>query len=377
MSKSLADELMERRAALINEARAIAQTGVDARRGLTEAEQSTFDGLISQAQSLEQRAKEIRDGEQKAHELEESFRSVTGHLPWQANTGGCPSLLVSGDNLRKHAEAMRQGQSFGAFEEARATIQVNPAASNALGGAQAWAQTPTLEPMHLIRFAGIPVAALIGVSATMPTYTLPTAAAGVNETTAHGEYDTVVDTPLTAVRHGRWSKVSAAAHAFDPLAGIANMHAIGIARNLDLASVGNIETAAGTPVAFNADIAGNVRQAINTVAATVYADVGDLVLFGTPANIALLQDISPTTGPDVGSVTTRFAGARLYPTLAATAGQVTVFSPRGFLAFMSMLQSASQIDPTDGSNSFGSWLHSTGVGQGLVGSAKAVDVVTP
>jgi hypothetical protein len=89
------------------------------------------------------------------------------------------------------------------------------------------------------------------------------------------------------------------------------MHAIGTARDLDLAAVSDIETAAGTPVAHVADVAGNVRLALNTVAAGFYAEVSELVIVGTPADIAILQDVTPANGPDAGSVTARFAGARL------------------------------------------------------------------
>ncbi|MED5815725.1 hypothetical protein VST63_25480 [Mycolicibacterium sp. 050232] len=375
MSKSVANELMERRGALITQAQAIAQRGVDANRDLTEGEQREFDSLISDAEALRQRAEEIHAGEQKPHELAESFRSVTGHYPGQPNANLCPSLIVSPENVRKHAQAMAEGRSFGAVEE-RATVQINPASSNALGGPEAWAQTAAREPMHLIRFAGIPVQILTGVSATMPTFTLPTGAAGVGETTAHGEYDTVVDTPLSGLRYGRWTKVSAAVDQLVPVAGLSNLHAVAIAKDLDKLAVGNIETAASTPVAYKADIAGNVREALLTVSATTLVEVEKLVIIGTPADVALLQDVSPANGPDAGSVTTRFAGSRLYPSIAATAGQVTVFDPQAFLVFMSSLQSASQIDPQDGSNSFGSWLHSTGVGQGLTGSARAVDVTS-
>lgn len=376
MYKTLADEIMQKRGEIIQRARAIAEQGVAEKRDLTEGEQTEFDGLVAQADELHQRAKAIHEGEQKAHELEESFRSVTGAYPGQPSPSGCPSLLVSRDNIVKHVEALREGRVYGAVEETRAVIQVNPAAASTLGGAQTWAQTPTREPRHLIAFSGIRVATLTGVAATMPTYTLPASAAGVNETTAHGEYDTVVDTPLTAVRYGRWSAVSAAAQAFDPLAGIVNMHAIGIAKDLDKKAVSDIETAAGTPVTFDADVAGNVREALLSVSAAVLVPVEELVIFGTPADVALLQDVTPANGTDAGSVTTRFAGSRLYPTLEATAGRVTIFDPMGFLVFMSQLQSASTIDPKDGSNAFGSWLHSTGVGQGLTGSAKSVDVVS-
>lgn len=376
MSKSLADELMERRSTLIHQAQAIAQRGVDANRDLTEGEQREFDGLISDADKLHKRAKEIHEGEQKPHEFAESFRSVTGNYPGQHRAGGLPSLLVSSDNIAKHSEALREGRVFGAVEESRALVQVNGAATNSLGGPQAWGQVGAREPMHLIRFAGIPVQTLTGVAAVMPTFTLPTSTAGVNESTAHGEYDSVVDLPLSALRYGRWTSVSAAASAFDSLSGISNAHAIGIAKDLDAKAVGDIQTAAGTAVAFDADIAGNVRETLLTVSAAVLAPVEELVIFGTPSDVALLQDVAPANGSDAGSVTTRFAGARLYATAAATAGQVTVFNPMSFLVFVSQLQSASTIDPKDGSNSFGSWLHSTGVGQGLTGSAKAVDTVS-
>ncbi|BBX00475.1 hypothetical protein BST36_16875 [Mycolicibacterium moriokaense] len=373
--KSLATELIERRAALIIQARSIAQNGVDEKRDLTEGEQTAFDGLVAQANELEARAKAISDGEKAAHELDESFRSVTGAYPGQPTAAGCPSLLVSRDNITKHAEALHEGRVFGVVEEARALVQVNPAASSALGGPQAWAQVGPREPMHLIRFAGIPVQTLTGVAAVMPTFTLPASTAGVNESTAHGEYDTVVDLPLTALRYGRWTSVSAAASQFDNLNGIANLHSVGIAKDLDKKVIGDIQTAAGAPVAYAADIAGNVRESLLTVAANVLATPEHLVIVGTPADIALLGDTTPANGPDVGSVAVRFNGARMYATGEANAGQVTIFAPSAFLVFMSQLQSASTIDPKDGSNSFGSWLHSTGAGQGLTGSAQAVEVV--
>lgn len=78
MAKSLADELMERRAALISQAQEIAQRGVTEDRDLSVDEQTGFDQRIAEAGKLHERAKAIHEGEQKAHELEESFRSATG-----------------------------------------------------------------------------------------------------------------------------------------------------------------------------------------------------------------------------------------------------------------------------------------------------------
>jgi len=78
MAKSLADELMERRAALITQAQEIAQKGVTEDRDLTVEEQTGFDQRIAEAGKLFERASAIHEGEQKAHDLEESFRNVTG-----------------------------------------------------------------------------------------------------------------------------------------------------------------------------------------------------------------------------------------------------------------------------------------------------------
>jgi HK97 family phage major capsid protein len=75
---SIADTLMERRAALINQAQEMAQKGVTEDRDLTVEEQSRFDGWIAEAGQLQQRAKAIKDGEDRGRELEESFRGVTG-----------------------------------------------------------------------------------------------------------------------------------------------------------------------------------------------------------------------------------------------------------------------------------------------------------
>jgi HK97 family phage major capsid protein len=78
---SIADTLMERRAALIKDAQEIAQKGVTEDRDLTVEEQSAFDGKFAEASKLQERAKAIADGEKRGSELEESFRSVTGKKP--------------------------------------------------------------------------------------------------------------------------------------------------------------------------------------------------------------------------------------------------------------------------------------------------------
>lgn len=74
MAKSIADLLMERRAALINQAQEIAQKGVAEDRNLSVEEQTSFEQMITEAQSLEGRAKAIHEAEQRAADIESSFR---------------------------------------------------------------------------------------------------------------------------------------------------------------------------------------------------------------------------------------------------------------------------------------------------------------
>ncbi len=344
-------------------------------RDLTEREndlcRADRDELSALKSAIEERSR--RDSE-----IAESTRIISDAIEMRSSGGGHvfgpPALLVSQQHLEEHARALREGHAYGAVEvETRARLT----AAGDLGSAGAWDPGQPNEPRHLIMFAGIPVSELTGRTAQVPVYTGPTAAAGVDENTNHGEYDLISPASLTGLRSGRWSDVGALANVVDDLRGVNQMHAWGIARDLDLLAVAAVETAAGTPAAFSSAIDGAVRKAILQVAANSYSDESALVIVGTPGDVALLTDTTPANGPDVGSVSVRFCGARLYPTTAATAGQVSVFAPGGFRVFMSKMQSASLIDPASGANKFGSWIHSTGVAQQIVGSALAVDVVTP
>ena len=161
------------------------------------------------------------------------------------------------------------------------------------------------------------------------------------------------------------------ANQLDDLQGINAMHGWAIARDLDRLAVSAIESVAGFQ-GVSADIEESTRTAILTVAASTYSEETALVVFGQPADLAELTGTAPANADDLGSRAVRFGGARLYPTLAATPNVLTVFSPGGFRCFQSPLQSASLIDPADGSHKFGSWLHSTGLAEQIVGSAITV-----
>lgn len=69
---------MERRASLITKATDLASKGVTEDRELTVEEQTAFDEMFAEAGKLQERAKAIADGENRAKDLEESFHKVTG-----------------------------------------------------------------------------------------------------------------------------------------------------------------------------------------------------------------------------------------------------------------------------------------------------------
>lgn len=282
-----------------------------------------------------------------------------------------PTLLVSAANIEQHAAALASGRTFGAVEFGAVETRARVTAGGDLGSAGAWHPGAPNEPRHLIQFAGIPVSELTGRTAQVPQYTGPTPAAGVDESADHGEYDSVAPVNLTALRYGRWSEVSALANVVDDLHGLNRMHAWAVARDLDALAVSAVEDAASS-LGVSVDIEEAVRQAILTVAANTYSDETQLVVFGTPADLAELTGTTPANAADLGSHAVRFAGAAVYPTTAASADVLTVFAPGGFRVFQAPLQSASLIDPTDGSHKFGSWLHSTGLAEQIAGSAVMV-----
>ena len=357
------DQLEERIALCRNRVETRAQRCTDEKRDLTDREADLTEddraelGALRDALQLRSRNAERAKRIGRAIDQATEARSA----PWLG-----PSLLVSPANIEQHAAALADGRPYGAIEtRARVT------AASDLGSAGGWDPGSPNEPRHLIPFAGIPVSKLTGRTAQVPAYTGPTPAAGVDEDTEHGEYDAVAPVNLTALRYGRWSEVSALANVVDDLVGLNRMHAWGIARDLDSLAVAAVEGAAGM-LGVSVDIEEHVRQAILTVAANTYSEETQLVVIGTPADLSELTGTTPANADDLGSHAVRFAGAKLYPTTAATPDVLTVFAPGGFRVFQAPLQSASLVDPADGSHKWGSWMHSTGVAEQIVGSAVMV-----
>jgi HK97 family phage major capsid protein len=131
---SIADSLMGRRKALIEEAQEIAQRGVTEGRDLSIEEQSAFDGMFAEAESLQKRATAIADGEKRGQELNESFRAVTGKKPEEQRQS------EADNGFGKWAREARVGDHYlvdavpGAERRAIATRGAETRAMSATGG---------------------------------------------------------------------------------------------------------------------------------------------------------------------------------------------------------------------------------------------------
>jgi HK97 family phage major capsid protein len=73
MSSTL-DALTNRRAGLIKESTELAQKGVTEGRNLTADEATKFDAMVAEIEALDNRSKAILEGEQRARDIEESFK---------------------------------------------------------------------------------------------------------------------------------------------------------------------------------------------------------------------------------------------------------------------------------------------------------------
>lgn len=127
---SIADQLMERRAALITKAEEIATKGVTEGRDLTVEEQTAFDAMFAEAGKLAERASAIADGEKRARELEDSFKVRTGR---EMDRGG-EDRQDSG--LTEWARSARVGDAFDVAPvlgaEHRALMRIRSAEARAM-----------------------------------------------------------------------------------------------------------------------------------------------------------------------------------------------------------------------------------------------------
>lgn len=194
---SIADQLMERRAALITQAQEIAQLGVTEGRDLSVEEQSKFDGMIAEAGQLQLRAQAIADGEKRGKELEESFRSVTGRKPNEERQSGDSAF-------GKWAREARVGDVFEVERVAgseRRAIQTRGAETRAMSATGGVAQDGVYGQLWQYAVAGSQLLQSgVDIINTTDGNTLPLPVATVHATT--GASGTNSATPATISANG-------------------------------------------------------------------------------------------------------------------------------------------------------------------------------
>lgn len=303
------------------------------------------------------RAARDRQAEEIAARQAQIGQAIEQH---QRGSSGLSPLMASAGNLELLEAARREYRSLSLIESRSALTTA------LMGTGTEYGPSGLLAPRNLWRASGIPTSEPpAGYKATVPLFTLPTGTALVSEGNPHAEFDDVAPDAVTLGRTGAWSDLSAEANISTSLTELNRAHATIISRDLDLALVTKLED---TPGVLTID------EALVTVAAEAAADVSSLWIVGDPVAVAGLAGTGTFTvanAGDVGSYATRYGGAAIYPTPAATAGTLTVFHPQSFRAFATPLASSVVVNPKDGVQTFGQWMI-WGVGQTLVGSAVTV-----
>lgn len=337
-----------------------------------EAFDSDAPGAAARCAELAERVADLdeRVTVERSHELIRRYQS--GELRSEGGSvgggrigdgrGHLSPLFPSASNLALLEQARRNMSSMSVIEERSAL------ATTDFGSRREYGPGNLLAPRTLWRASNIPTSPLAGYDAVVPQITLPAGAALVAEGQAHAEFDSAAPDTVTIARTGAWSDLTSEAMLSTALGEIVSAHARILARDLDKAAVAKIEQ---SPGALDLD------EALVSVAAECAVDVTALWIVGDPLAVAALVGIAtamtPTNATDLASWATRYGGATIYPTPAATARQLTVFDPNSFRAFASPLGSAVVVDPKSGKQTFGQWQF-FGLGQTLVGSAVTVDV---
>jgi hypothetical protein len=286
------------------------------------------------------------------------------------------------DNIQGAIET----RSAGVFlaDEGFLPVETRAALSTSTYGAgRAWGANVIGGPRLCHVVAGVPQQRIDAIFAQLPTLVLPTAAGSVAENASLGEYATSTAASVTLARFGRWTDLSRESLIGASADAVVGMHTIGVAKDLDKVLIDMVEAAAGTAVAFNADVPGVVRAAMAAVIDnTAAADASDLVILTNPANAALLQDVTPIGGATIAERFQRFSGAIVYASSAVNTGFMTIANLRAGTRYFEArrLETQTQLLPKVDTLTVASSVvagYGLAMAGGATGFAIAQDVVTP
>lgn len=317
---SFINQMRAQHAEATTRAKALLDKAIAEKRDLTPTEDREFgvmreniDGLAESIRREEARELEDRQIAEAFERFGINSDPAAGH-PLAYSAADLDAISRSVDS--------RNGGRFGAFlnAEQRAAL-----ATGTYGAPRAFGSNVLTPPRLLHVVAGVPSQAVDAIYAQHPKFTLPTAGASVGENVTLAEYDTVTAGSVTLARYGRFTDMSAESRIGTDAGGVTAMHRVGIAKDLDAALVNAVETAAGSAVAFAADVPAQIRKAMAGVLdATAAEDPSQLVILANPADVNLLQDVTPVGGSSIGERFLNFSGALVYATSAADSGLMTV-----------------------------------------------------
>lgn len=311
-----------------------------------------------------------KDGEQR----KKFEKMLTGTNAPQENPN---PLAVSPDTLEKLEEAIKERRHLDMPYmdlERRAALT-----TGTLGSQRIWGSNVLRGPRIAHRVAGAPEQVVDGAKASHPRFTLPAATAPAAEGASLAEFATSTGQEVSLARYGRFTDFTAESQLGTSAEAVLAQHQIGIAKDLDLDLINQIE-ALLTPEAFEADVPAAIRKRMASVMdATAEDNPEALVVLAHPDDTHLLEDVAPVGGDTIGERFQRFSGALVYPSSAVDTGFMTVANLRAGVRFFraGSPRVVNDDDAKTGTRTISSFLIA-GYGINLTdGFAEQQDVVTP
>lgn len=310
---TLIDDLRTRRTEARTAADAILTRASDEGRDLSADEAHDYAARQADARSADD-AIEQHQSDQLAE-----LRAASARQPTAA-TSSSPLAVT-----RAYLDAFQQALDTRATGEYQGNLEERAALTTATYGApRAWGTNVLDGPRMLLTAAGIPTQSVAAASAQFPRLTLPAPAAGVGEGVTVPEFAASTSGTVTLLRYGAFTDMTEETLLGADSGAISAAHRTKIARDLDNNLIGLINTDAGTPVVFSADVPAAIRRSIATVTDSTAAADGQLVVLAHPDNVALLQAVTSTGGRTIAEQFTLFAGALVYASSAVPTGFMLV-----------------------------------------------------
>jgi hypothetical protein len=343
---------------------------------LSDEDSARVDDLLAERQQLE--ADLERAGTPPGPAQERTFRAgEVGYSPPAVEPGRHPLAYTPQalDALQAALDTRTAGRfAAGDEQQERAAL-----ATGTYGAPRAWGANVLAGPRLLHMAARVPQQRVDAVAAQLPTLTLPTAGASVGENVTLAEYAASTAGSVTLARYGRWTDLSRESLVGTDAGAIVGAHTVGVALDLDLALITLVNTAAGSAVAFTADVPAAVRKGIALITSnTAAVDAADIVIMVHPDNASLLQDIAPIGGVSIAEQFSRFSGSLVYPSTAVPTGFALVANLTAGVRYFEArgLQSETDVNIKTGTVTVASSVIS-GYGNALAGYVTKIDIVTP